>query len=185
MTCGTANGELLPLYVVYKAGRVWDTWTERGPPGTKYDCSHSGWFDHVTFQNWFFRILLPNIKRKEGPKVIICDNLSSHLDEIVLEQCKLHNVKFVFLPKNTTHLTQPLDVSFFRPMKIAWRVILREWKLTKMGQRCGTLPKFYFPRLLNEMWTTLKINAKNNLKAGFGKCGITPVSLDVLLERLP
>ena len=35
MTRCTAAGELLPLYVVYKAGKVWDTWTENGPAGTK------------------------------------------------------------------------------------------------------------------------------------------------------
>jgi len=108
MTCGTAAGEILPLYVVYKSGKVWTTWMEGGPENCKYDCSLSGWLDACTFENWFMRILLPNAKRKPGPKVVICDNLSSHLNENVIEKCKKHNIKFVFLPSNTTHLTQPL-----------------------------------------------------------------------------
>jgi len=185
MTCGTASGELLPFYVKYKAGRVWDTWTERGPPGTKYDCSKSGWFDNLTFQNWFFRIFLPNAKNKLGPKVLICDNLSSHLDRKVLDKCKEHNIKFVFLPPNTTHLTQPLDVAFFAPMKRCWRSLLGEWKCTTMGQKCTTLPKSEFPRMLAQLWTKITLNSANNLMAGFRKCGITPCDADVLLSRLP
>ena len=47
------------------------------------------------------------------------NNLSSHISISVLEACKQHNIAFVSLPVNSTHLTQPLDVAFFRPMKIA------------------------------------------------------------------
>ena len=31
MFCGTASGELLPVYVVYKAVKMWSTWTIGGP----------------------------------------------------------------------------------------------------------------------------------------------------------
>lgn len=185
MTCGTASGELLPFYIVYKAGRVWDLWTERGPAGTKYDCSKSGWFDSVTFENWFNRILLPHAKKKNGPKVILCDNLSSHLNKSVIEKCRRYDIKLVFLPCNTTHLTQPLDVAFFAPMKKLWRSLLREWKLSAMGQRCSTLPKSEFPRLLSQVWNKLLAVAPQNLMSGFQKCGIVPADVEVLLNRLP
>jgi hypothetical protein len=36
--------------------------------------------------------------------------------------------RFIFLPENSTHLLQPLDVSVFAPMKRKWREILSEWK---------------------------------------------------------
>lgn len=185
MTCGTASGERLPLYVVYRAGKVWNTWTEDGPPGTKYDCSKSGWFDGCTFRNWFFRILLPHVKKKSGFKVVFCDNLASHLDPEIIARCQENQVKFVFLPPNSTHLTQPLDVAFFRSMKRLWRNLLRDWKLTKYGRRCATLPKCEFPRLLKRLWDRLLENAANNLMSGFRKCSIVPPNVQVLLERLP
>jgi len=56
------------------------------------------------------------------------DNLSSHLTPEVIEKCK-ENDK----PPNSTHLTQPLDVALFHPMKMAWRKILGEWKGTTNG----------------------------------------------------
>lgn len=37
MLCGLTAGELLPMYVVYKAECLWTTWEENGPPGCKYD----------------------------------------------------------------------------------------------------------------------------------------------------
>ncbi|KAF2897446.1 hypothetical protein ILUMI_08732 [Ignelater luminosus] len=36
---------------------------------------------------------------------------------------------FICLPKNATHLTQPLDVGFFRLFKMAWRGVLTTDKL--------------------------------------------------------
>ena len=51
-TCGSADGTMLPSYVtmlpsyvVYKSEHLWSTWTEGGPPNTRYNRSHSGWFD--------------------------------------------------------------------------------------------------------------------------------------------
>ena len=185
MFCGTATGELLPLYVVYKAGRVWSTWKEGGPEGTKYDCTKSGWFDKITFENWFFRILLPHARNRPGPKVVICDNLLSHVNERVIHKCRKHSIKFVFLPSNSTHLTQPLDVAFFGPTKRNWRDILGHWKDTVAGQRAGTLPKCEFPNLLKQLWNALQPNASARLISGFQTCGIFPCDVEPLLNRLP
>lgn len=33
MVCGSAAGELAPLYINYKAEKLWSTWTENGPEG--------------------------------------------------------------------------------------------------------------------------------------------------------
>jgi hypothetical protein len=34
--------------------------------------------------------------------------------------------RFIFLPKNSTHLMQPLDFAIFAPMKRRWREVLGE-----------------------------------------------------------
>jgi hypothetical protein len=53
----------------------------------------------------------------EDIKLIIGDNLSSHLSPTVLQSCREHNIRFCFLPENSTHILQPLDVGVFAPMK--------------------------------------------------------------------
>ena len=150
MFAGSATGELLPVYVVYKADNLWTTWTQGGPPGTRFNRSKSGWFDNICFEDWFNTIALPYLRRKDGKKVLIGDNLSSHFSQEVLEKCQEHNIKFVCLPPNSTHMCQPLDVAFFRPLKLKWQDILSSWK-TSGGRRSATVSKDKFPGLISRM----------------------------------
>lgn len=116
MFCGNAEGHLIPNYVVYKSEALWTTWTEGGPPNTRYNRSKSGWIDTNIFQNWFETTFLKEVQ-SGGPCVLIDDNLASHINERVIEMCEAHDIKFICLPPNTTHISQPLDIAFFRPMK--------------------------------------------------------------------
>ena len=132
MFCG--NAELLPTYCVYKSTSViMDSWVRGAPPGTKFNRTKSGWFDEGTFESFFSDILLPRIKEQEG---VIGDNLSSLFSESVVRKCERHNVKFICLPPNFTHLTQPLDVAYFKPLKTSWRSILNDFRkrLAKKSQ---------------------------------------------------
>ncbi|KAJ4428487.1 hypothetical protein ANN_24524 [Periplaneta americana] len=76
---------------------------------------------------------------------------------------------------NSTHLTQPLDVAFFRPLKMAWRKVLTNWK-AGVGRRESTIPKPMFPHLLTSVIETIEGNEKKNIISGFTKCGIIPLN---------
>lgn len=185
MVCGNAVGELAPIYVNYKSEKLWSTWTENGPMGARYNRTKSGWFDHRVFEDWFISLMLPILKKQDGTKAIIGDNLSSHLSLEVLRLCEENDIKFIALPPNSTHLLQPLDVAFFRPLKSHWRDVLTIWKKTTSGSRCMNVPKDEFPRLLKELIAALEPDAKNNLKSGFRKTGIFPLDKTKVLQRLP
>lgn len=186
MMCGNAAGELCPPYVNYKAEKMWDTWAEGGPVGARYNRTKSGWFDACSFEDWFVTLLLPKIKRSGCEKsIVIGDNLSSHISPKVLKLCQENNIAFVALPPNATHLTQPLDISFFRPFKISWRTILDEWKSTPVGRRLPTVPKDVFPSLLKKLYEKIAPNSESNLKSGFRKAGICPLDRQQVLDRIP
>lgn len=140
MYAGCADGHLLPPYVVYKATIMYDTWTLGGPAGACYNRTKSGWFDILTFHDWFSTLALPHLKKLPGRKVLIGDNFSSHLSPEVIQMCEENEIRFCFLPANATHLAQPLDVAFFRPMKQAWRKILETWKKGP-GRKYSSIPK--------------------------------------------
>jgi len=148
---------------------------EHGPPHMRYNRSKSDWFDSTCFEDWFMSMLLTRLKKTEGRHIVIGDNLSSHLNPTVLAACQKNNVAFVALPANSTHLTQPLDVAYFHPMKIIWRKILSEWKEKGKGRSAPSLPKDEFSRLLNCLMNKLKEHGKDNLTAGFRKAGIFPL----------
>lgn len=184
MFCGNAAGEHVPPFIIYKSEHLWSTWTENGPEGARYNRTKSGWIDAVTFEDWFLNHLMPILKKKEGRKVVIGDNLSSHINTKVLSECENHNVSFVCLPPNATHILQPLDVAVFRPLKVKWRQTLLNWKDTQMGRNLPTTPKDQFPRLLKKALDSLT-EPGQNLISGFKKAGIFPINKEEPLARLP
>ncbi|XP_071052929.1 uncharacterized protein [Onthophagus taurus] len=182
MFAGTASSIALPPYIVYKADNMYNTWTEGGPVGARFNRSKSGWFEGALFEDWFMSIALPYFKKLgDVPKAIIGDNLSSHLSVGILEACIKYNIRFILLPPNSTHLCQPLDLAFFSPLKTTWRKQLTEWK----EKFKGTIRKDQFARLLKKTFDQIESNIPANLKAGFLKSGIFPLNKNKILVCLP
>ena len=181
MFCGNAAGEYVPPMVVYKAQNLYESWTQGGPNNTVYAVTPSGWFDAATFETWFFKQFLPATQhQRDGPIALIGDNLGAHFSPGVIEECIENKVIFLCLVPNSTHLTQPLDVAVFRPLKIEWRDILDTWR--RDSRRKENLPKDAFPTLLNSLMLRLK---PENLIAGFRATGIFPLDRNEVLKRMP
>ncbi|XP_072384356.1 uncharacterized protein [Diabrotica undecimpunctata] len=209
MMCGAADGTLLPPYIIYCSEHMWDAWTLGGPQGSpccssgccargaRYNRTKNGWMEVTCFTDWFETILLPHARRLEGKKVMIGDNLASHFSDHVLELCELHNIEFACLPSNSTHICQPLDVSFFKPMKVSWRKVLTEFKLRH--PKITGVPKDQFPSLLKKCLELMdqtiakteykcgdceKSAIKRVLKNGFEACGMVPFDLNKVLSKI-
>lgn len=132
--------------------------------GTRFNRYRSGWFDTTIFEDWFFSVVLLYLRKLgDQKKVMIGDNLAGHVSQKVLKSCRDNNISFVLLPPNSTHLTQPLDVAYFRPLKMKWREILNNWK----EKNTGTVPKTQFPRLLKSTIDNLGNNSKKNFNSRF------------------
>lgn len=178
----SASGVMLPPYIVYKADHIWQTWTERGPDGARYNRSKSGWFDQNLFEDWFLTIAMDYFKKlPSGPKVLIGDNLASHLSLKVITECQANDIKFILLPPNSTHLCQPLDVSCFKPIKVAWRHVLKAWKRSHKG----VIRKDIFPNLLRQTIEKVKASSVENIKSGFRTTGLVPLDRTKILNKLP
>ena len=180
MFCGSATGEYLAPMVVYKAKNMYEGWAADGITGAAYSATESGWFNMATFEQWFDEIFLPHVRNVEGPKVLIGDNHGSHFSPRVIASCIEHNIRFVTILPNSTHICQPLDVSVFKPLKVLWRAVLDCWR--KESRRTGTIPKETFPRLLARAFAHVK---GENLVAGFKASGIVPLNCDEVFKRLP
>jgi hypothetical protein len=138
------------------------------------------------FNQWFKQVFIPHIRTMplEDIKVLLGDNLAAHLSPYVLKMCERYNIRFVFLPENSTHILQPLDVAVFAPMKRYWREILSSWKDDCMARNKNftTLPKQEFPRLLKKLLTK---DYSESIRSGFETCGLYPFSLEKALAKLP
>lgn len=209
MICGSADGTLLPPYVIYKSEHLYNTWKEggvQGKPccdkscckrGCRFNRTSHGWIDSSTFQDWFESSFLPHARRLEGRKVLIGDNLASHFNDRVLQLCEENNIGFVCLVPHSTHICQPLDVAFFKPLKVAWRAVLTDYKLK---YKTSGLPKDVFPSLLKLAIAKMdKVKAQSSTKPGdqeesainrnmingFYATGIHPLNRHKVMEKIP
>lgn len=105
--------------------------------------------------------ILPKLRRK---KFLIGDNLSSHLSYNTVKLCIEHVIHFIFLLANSTHISQPFDVSFFHLLKVTWRRILTAWKQT-VGLLQSTVPKSSLMRLLKKLHDEIFTNCESNVRA--------------------
>lgn len=196
MMCGSADGTLLPPFIIYKAENLYDSWIRGAPKGspcctgrcckrgTQFHNTISGWIDTASFSKWFNDMLLPHLMNLEGPKAVIGDNLSAHFSESVLKVAEENNIKFICLPPNSTDKTQPLDVAFFAPMKGAWKKVLQNFK--NNNPNASAVNKQAFPTLVTELLNEkdFKKKIKENLLSGFRSTGIYPQDINPLLKRL-
>jgi len=123
-------------------------------------------------EDWFKVDFLDHIRRQPGKKLLVGDNLSSHISMEVIRLCKENDVEFVCLPPNSTHLIQPLDVGFFGPMKRAWRKQLKSY--AEKDPAAKFLDKPLFPGMLKELLECL--HPDRHLPTAFERCGLFPIN---------
>ena len=96
-------------------------------------------------------------------KVLISDNLSSHMSVEVIRSCNENEIAFVFLPPNSTHLTQPLDIDFYKPLKVNWRKVITAWKLNTRSTQCSVMSKDLLPRKLKPLHESIDEKAAERM----------------------
>jgi hypothetical protein len=111
------------------------------------------------------------IRNVERPVVFLADGHSSHISIDLFLWCRDHQIIFVILPPNTTHLLQMCDTSIFGPTKSRWRKGVSELK--RQEQKTELNHKDFIKILANVMKITMTPDA---IKNGFRGTGIFPLN---------
>lgn len=85
------------------------------PKDWLFGTSPNGYTDGDLFNKWFEIIFLKHCQVR--PAVLILDNHESHLTLKLIRKAREEQIEIYGLPPHTTHITQPLDVCLFRPLK--------------------------------------------------------------------
>lgn len=119
----TTNGQFLP-YVIYKVDCLINSWIMREPISTRYNRTKSRWHNasKTVIEG---RLCLTLVNYQMMLQESLSENLCSHHSADVIEVCEPNWICMIFLPPNSTHLLQPLDMI---PMKAAWWKVLTKWK---------------------------------------------------------
>ena len=167
----SASGTYVPPMFIFPRKRMTNMLCKNGPVGAIYRCSHHGWSNEDLFFDWikhFKDFVKPT---KEDPVLIILDNHSSHISLQVFEFCKLNGIIMLTIPPHTSHKLQPLDLTFFGPLKSA---LNRESDLyIKSGQNIKITP-YELAEIFNKAY--VKVATMEKAQSGFRAAGIFPLN---------
>ena len=96
------------------------------------------------------------------------DGHNSNFTSEIFDLATENNISIIQFPSNTTHLTQPLDASFFRILKDGIRS-----ELLKVREKTGLLAKSDIPALLEDPWR--KATCRGTILSSFEIPGIYPL----------
>lgn len=174
---GSAIGEKLPPYIIYKGKNLMSSHTRGGPPKTRYSMSSSGWMEEANFLEWFKKVFIPEVDdiRQSGPVILFLDGHQSYSSLALVEEAQQKGIILYVFPPHTTHLLQPLDVGVYGPLKKVWSKVLKDYKLSTMAAKVDRL---VFPSLVSKMWDQVLL--PEQLIGGFRATGLHPFSRDAI-----
>ena len=114
------GSDKLPLFVIGKSAK------QRAFKGVKvpvnYTSNKKAWMTGAIFEHWM-RQLDKTMKLKGRKIILIVDNCST------IPTIQMKSKELVFLPPNTTSVTQPMDAGIIRNVKVHYRYILSNGRL--------------------------------------------------------
>lgn len=156
------------------------------PEGWGVGLSDNGWMTAESFYEYITNVFYPWLVKQgtEFPIVIYLDNHSSHMTMPLVTFCREKGIELIGLVPNSTHIMQPLDISFFHPFKETWKKAVPRWKNLKNIAR---VKKEDFPLVLEFALKNMK-EEKNTVISGFKAAGLYPfdssaVDYDVFNKR--
>jgi hypothetical protein len=112
-------GGFIPSMFIYPRQRMSPTLKKDGPTGALYKCSKNCWTNEDLFMSWiqhFFDHVKPNPQK---PVLLVLDNHYSHITLKSYKFCNENGIVIVSITQHSSHRLQPLEVTFFRPLKKA------------------------------------------------------------------
>lgn len=176
--CISATGFYLPPLLVFARKRMLPELVERAPPGTVGFCSDNGWSNCDIFVSFLKHFNLHAKPSKEVPALLIVDNHKTHVSLEAIKFCRDNNIIMVGFPPHTSHRLQPLDVSFFGPLKSYYSQACDNFMVTHPGQ---PITDKKVGEILSNAY--FKAATVGNAVNGFKESGIEPYNPMVFSEH--
>ena len=112
IACANAAGSTLPPMVIFDGQRFNPEWSKGEVPNTLYGMSDKGWTDQELFFYWMTQLFVKHIPPTR-PIMLLVDGHSSHYEPETIQAAADAGIVMFCLPPHSTHVAQPLDVSFF------------------------------------------------------------------------
>ena len=174
LVCANAAGSVVPPMVIFEGQRFNPEWSKGEVPDTLYGMSEKGWTDQELFYYWLTEQFVKHIPPTQ-PVILLVDGHSPHYEPESVRSAAEQDIIIFCLPPHSTHVAQPLDVSFFRPLKVYWSEACHMFMQENPG---SVVTKYQFSQLFSKAW--YKAIQPQNIISGFTKAGIHPFNPDAI-----
>ena len=135
--CISAGGDYLPPVVIYTGKSVQQQWFPKDLTdyeSWQFTASENGWTCNDIGHEWLTQHFLPKTDPGQGDwRILIIDGHNSHVSDEFMVSCAMNKVYLAPLPPHSSHVTQPLDISVFSPLKSYYRKSLDKFGNDDIG----------------------------------------------------
>ena len=172
-----AAGTVAPPMILFKYERIPAAISASIPDSWEIGKTETGWTTGESFFEYISNVFYPWLVSNniEFPILLYLDGQASYLTMALTEFCRIHEIILVALYPNSTHLTRPLDVGFFKPTKDAWSRATTEWRMNHNGAH---MRKENFAPVLVQALDML--NGSDIIGGAFQACGLYPFNQDAV-----
>lgn len=178
MCAMSATGGYIPPMLIFPRKRLTPLLEKDGPTGALYKCSENGWINENLFLEWLLHFKQHAKPSADEPVLLILDNHASHISLPVYEYCKRNNINMLSLPPHTSHRMQPLDVSFFGPLKNAYKKECDSFMKSHLAKK---ITPYDVASLVRKAFNNVASIGKG--ESGFRATGIFPINPEVFSEE--
>lgn len=140
LACINAAGGTVPPMHIFPGVRFAQNPMEGCVEGAYFGKSDNGWITQELFYGWLTKHFVRYIP-KTRPTCLLVDGHASHIDLETSKFCKDNGILLYCLPPHSSHITQPLDVGFFSPLKKSWSKSVMDYNSEHPGV---TVDKYSF-----------------------------------------
>jgi len=179
--CISGLGDILPPFIILKAKVHQSTWyTETDIPSDWIiKTTTNGWTDNITSLEWLKHFDRNTKRRAKGPyRMLILDGHKSHESVEFQEYCRSNSIITLCLPPHSSHLTQPLDVGCFRPLKQVYSHEIELYIKAHINHITKTEFLIAFRSAFNKAIT------QQNAQGGFRGSGLIPYNPETVISKL-
>jgi hypothetical protein len=175
--CISANGYLLPPFIIFEGVRIQQSWIPDDlDDDVVIQVSPNGWTDCNIALRWIRHFDQHTRRRTVGTyRLLILDGHASHVSPQFVEYCDANNIVPLCLPPHSTHELQPLDVGVFGPLAQRYRQLVTQNAL------------FGATRIDNYQFLILYPQARKtmpkNIASGWRGACLVPFNPDKILAR--
>ncbi len=174
-----AAGNYVPPMMIFCRKRLKPELIDHAPTGTIGGCSDNGWITTELFQTYIKHFIKETRCSPTNKVLLIFDGHSSHTKSIELVNlARANGLILLSLPPHTSHKLQPLDKSFFKPLKTAFNTACGRWMRDHPGRR---ICQEQLGELFSEAY--YKAATAQNAMSGFSATGIWPFNAEIIPDK--